>query len=343
MKLAAIETEAQLEAALSDPAPEAIAAMRDVSGDIALLGCGGKMGPTLARMAQRASEQAGTSRQIIAVSRFSDPSVRERLEGWGIQTRSGDLLDENFLNSLPDVPNVIYMAGRKFGAAGNLPLTWAMNVHLPSLVARRYAGSRIVAFSTGNVYGTVDYRTGGSVETDEPRPVGEYAMSCLGRERVFQHFSDVQKTATVLLRLNYACEFRYGVLVDLAEQVAAGTPIDLRMSYVNVIWQGDANARTLAALSLAQSPARLLNLAGPEILSVRNVCERLGELLGRAVQFVGTGHDDALLNNAAAANALWGPPRVEVDELLAGIAAWIGRGGERLGKPTHFEIRDGAF
>ncbi|QDU39142.1 hypothetical protein Mal4_34770 [Maioricimonas rarisocia] len=343
MQLAAIETEEQLEAALSEPAPEAVAAMQEISGDIAFLGCGGKMGPTLARMAQRASKQAGVTRRIIAVSRFSDPSVRKRLESWGVETRSGDLLDETFLDSLPDAPNVVFMAGRKFGAAGNLPLTWAMNVHLPSLVARRFAESRIAAFSTGNVYGTVSYRTGGSVESDEPRPVGEYAMSCLGRERMFQHFADVQKTPMVLLRLNYACEFRYGVLVDLAEQVAAGTPIDLAMSYVNVIWQGDANSRTLAALTLAESPARLLNLAGPEVLRVRDVCERLGELLGRPVRFTGEEHEDALLNNAAAADALWGPPRVPVDELLTGIATWVRRGGERLGKPTHFEVRDGAF
>ncbi|MEW4530954.1 NAD-dependent epimerase/dehydratase family protein [Maioricimonas sp. JC845] len=343
MSLAGIENEDQLELALSEPGPEAIAAMRDVPGDIALLGCGGKMGPTLARMALRATEAAGVSRRVIAVSRFSDAAVRDRLESWGVETCSGDLLDEEFLRSLPDVPNVIYMAGRKFGAAGNLPLTWAMNVHLPALVAQRYSDSRLIAFSTGNVYGTVDRRTGGSVESDEPNPVGEYAMSCLGRERMFQHFSDVQSTPTVLLRLNYACEFRYGVLVDLAEQVASGQTIDLAMSYVNVIWQGDANSRTLAALPLAESPAKLLNLAGPEILRVRDVCERLGELLGHPVRFTGDENDDALLNSAVEADAQWGPPRVGVDDLLQGIAAWLQRGGERLGKPTHFEVRDGTF
>ena len=252
-------------------------------------------------------------------------------------------MDPAFLDSLPDAANVIFMAGTKFGTVGNEALTWASNTCLPALVCRRFATSRIVAFSTGNVYGTVPITSGGSLETDPPRPCGEYAMSCLGRERIFEHFSRTLGIPTVLLRLNYAVEMRYGVLVDLARKVYDGAAVDLSMAHVNVIWQGDAAAATLAALADATSPPLLLNVAGPEILSVRIVCEAFGRLLGREVRFTGSELPDALLSNAQATWRRYGPPRVSVEKMISWIANWLFRGGPMLDKPTHFEVRDGNF
>ena len=333
----------QLEDRLSEPTPEVVETLRRLEGDLIVLGVGGKMGPSLARMARRASELAGIRRRIIGVARFSSAGLEAELQRHGIETIRCDLLDEEAVQRLPDAPNVLYLAGMKFGATGQESLTWAMNTHLPAIVCRKFARSRIVAFSTGNVYGLVPAASGGSLETDAPAPVGEYAMSCLGRERIFEHFSRTLGTRVVLVRLNYACDLRYGVLVDLAQKVLAGAPVDLGMGWFNTIWQGDANAMTLRCFDHVASPPLALNLTGPEVLNVRETCEKLGKLLGRQPVFAGTESPTALLSNAQRAFSLFGQPRVSADQLLAWVAAWLRQGGPTLNKPTHFEARDGRF
>jgi nucleoside-diphosphate-sugar epimerase len=332
-----------LEDLLSEPTAAAIDAMRRIDGDVIVLGVAGKMGPTLARMARRATDLAGVPRRIVGVSRFGSADQEDALRRDGVDTIRCDLLDEAALARLPDAPNVIFMAGRKFGSTGDEPLTWAMNTYLPALVCRRYRTSRIVAFSTGNVYGLRRAGTGGSVESDPPHPVGEYAMSCLGRERMFEHFSRALGIPTVLVRLNYAVEMRYGVLADLARRVLTGAPIDVTMGYCNVIWQGDANAIAIALLRHAVSPALVVNVAGPEELSVREICEALARLMDRPVTFEGREAPDALLSNGSLARSLCGPPRVDARQLIAWTADWVRRGGPSLDKPTHFESRDGRF
>lgn len=333
----------ELEERLSEPPPAVIETLRHLKGDVIVLGAGGKMGPTLARMIVRGSQAAGVSRRVIAVSRFSDRAAESRLQGWGIETVRGDLLDERFLNSLPDAPHVVYMAGMKFGATGNEPLTWAMNVHLPAMVCRKFRGSRITAFSTGNVYGLVPASGPASREDDVPRPVGEYAMSCLGRERMFEYFSARDQIPVSLIRLNYATELRYGVLVDLAQQVWAETPVDVSMGYVNVIWQGDANAMTICAMGDAAHPAYKLNVAGMELLRIRDLCEELATLMGRPVRFTGEEAADALLSDGALGHQKYGSPSTSVAEMLPQVADWIRHDRPVLGKPTHFESRSGKF
>jgi nucleoside-diphosphate-sugar epimerase len=332
-----------LEDLLSEPSAAAIDAMRRLDGDLVILGVAGKMGPTLARMARRALDAGGVSSRVFGVSRFSSPGQQEALERHGVETIRCDLLDEDTLTRLPEAPHVIFMAGRKFGSTGDEPLTWAMNTHLPALVCHRYRRSRIVAFSTGNVYGLTPSGRGGSREHSPPAPVGEYAMSCLGRERLFEYFSRAFRMPAVILRLNYASEMRYGILVDLARRVLRREPIDVTMGYFNVIWQADANAMALAALMHASSPPLVVNLAGPEELSVRATCLELGRLLGTDVSFTGHEADDALLSNGARGWALLGAPRVDTARLLAWTADWVRRGGASLDKPTHFESRTGRF
>lgn len=338
-----ISGEPHLDDLLSEPTEAAVRAIGEVQGDILLLGVGGKMGPTLARMAKRAAEAVGDDRRVIGVSRFSNPEAERELQTHGVETIRGDLLDESFLDSLPDAPNIIHMAAMKFGATGNASLTWAMNVHLPARVCRRFRDSRIVAFSTGNVYGLTPAGTPGSRETDPLDPVGEYAMTALGRERMFEHFSHVYDIPVSLVRLNYAVEMRYGVLVDLARQVHDEMEIDLSMGYANVIWQGDANAMTLCTLPDAASPPFVINVAGPERLSVRKVCEQLAELMGKPVHFTGTESPSALLSNGEKGRERYGPPRVDAAQMIHWIADWTTRGGPTLGKPTRFEVRDGRF
>jgi len=340
---ATIRDVAELEELLSRPPVELIETLRRIPGDILALGVGGKMGPTLARMARRAADAAGSSRRVIGVARFSDSSLRSQLESWKVQTIACDLLDERQLQDLPDAPNVIYMAGMKFGATGNEPLTWAMNSFLPGMVAARYRSSRIVAFSTGNIYGLSPSSRGGSREEDRPQPVGEYAMSCLGRERMLEHFSRVNGTPMAIMRLNYACEMRYGVLVDLALRVWEGRSIDLRMGHFNVVWQGDANAVALRLLEACSSPPVVLNVTGPQTLSVRTIAQELGRLLEKKVQFDGEESPDALLSNASRCHELYGPMGIDVQQMLRWIADWTRRGGPTLNKPTHFESRDGKF
>jgi nucleoside-diphosphate-sugar epimerase len=337
------QTVDDLHQALSRPSAEACEALGRLSGDLIVLGGGGKMGPTLAQMALRGSLAAGRERRVIAVSRFGDVRLRSRLESSGVETISADLLDPAAVAELPDAELVVFMAGRKFGASDHPALTWAMNCLVPALVCQRYRHSRIVAFSSGNIYPLVPITSGGSRETDPVGPIGEYAMSVLGRERVFEHCSASQQTPVAILRLNYATELRYGVLVDIARQVSAGEAIDLAMSHVNVIWQGDANAMALAALAQTHVPARVINLAGAEILRVRDVALRFGKLLNRPVEFRGEESAMALLNNGQAGRELLGQPRMPIDQLIEWTAQWIARGGEHLGKPTHFQVRDGKF
>ncbi|MBI5773020.1 MAG: NAD-dependent epimerase/dehydratase family protein [Verrucomicrobia bacterium] len=338
-----METVAQLEERLSEPTAGVVETLRHVPGDILVLGVAGKMGPTLARLARRAADAAGSPRRVIGVSRFSAPGQMEELTAHGVEAVRCDLLDEEAVAKLPDAPNVIYMAGMKFGATGNESLTWAMNSYLPAIVCRRYRRSRIVAFSTGNHYGLVPVTSGGSREVDLPNPVGEYAMSCLGRERIFEHFSRTLNIPVALIRLNYACELRYGVLVDIAQQVWSNKPVDTTMGYLNTIWQGDANAMALQAFARTATPPFVVNVTGPERLSVRGVAGQFGRILDKRLKFTGAEAQTALLSNASRAFQMFGPPRVNASQLIEMVADWVQRGGATLNKPTHFETRDGKF
>jgi len=340
---ATIPDVATLDTLLSEPSDRLVETMRGIDGDLVILGVAGKMGPTLARMARQASDRAGVRRRVIGVARFSSPDQAAALEAHGIETIRGDLLDDRTLRALPDAPNVVFMAGRKFGSSGAESLTWAMNCYLPARVCDRYAASRIVAFSTGNVYGSSPVGRQGSTEDDPPQPVGEYAMSCLGRERMFEHFSLGRGIPVAIVRLNYAVELRYGVLADLAHRIACGEPIDVTMGYFNAIWQADANAMALASLARTASPPFVFNVAGPEELSVRATCEALARRMGRAVAFTGTEAPDALLSNGARGWEAFGRPRVDAARLIEWTADWVARGGASLDKPTHFESRDGRF
>jgi nucleoside-diphosphate-sugar epimerase len=335
-------SEAELEDALSEPTARAVETLARHPGDIVFLGAAGKMGPTLARMAKRASDDAGAKRRVIAVSRFS-AGGEEAFTAHGVEAVRCDLLNEEEVKRLPDAPNVVYMPGRKFGSTGDEGTTWAINCYLPALVCKRYATSRIVAFSTGNVYAFTRPDTGGPTEVAPLAPVGEYGMSALGRERMFDYFSRSLGVPVCIIRLNYAVDLRYGVLVDLARKVQAGEPIDLAMGHFNAIWQGDANAMTLRAFDHCAVPPRAFNVTGPEVLSVRQACGRFAERFGVAPHFVGTEADTALLSNAAAGIAALGPPRVSSEALIDRVADWLLRGGRLLAKPTHFEARDGKF
>lgn len=338
-----IESTTDLDDRLSEPSPGVIETLARLPGDLMLLGVGGKMGPTLARMARRASDVAGVRRRVIGVARFSTPALEEQLQGHGVETIRCDLLDPAQLEQLPEVPHVVVMTGMKFGATGQAALTWAMNVLLPGMICRKFRHSRIVAFSTGNVYGLTPVRLGGSLESDPLQPMGEYSQSALGRERIFEHFGQTLGIPLVLLRLNYATELRYGVLVDIARSVWAGEPVPLGMGHLNALWQGDANAWSLQSFDLAASPPCVLNLAGPELLSVRRAAELFGQLLGRPVSFTGSEADEALLSNSQRAVRLFGYPRVGPMQMIEWIADWVRRGGANLGKPTHFEVRDGKY
>lgn len=336
------QNERELEDRLSEPSSEVIDTFAQLSGDVVFLGVAGKMGPSLARMARRATDAAGTDRRIYGVSRFTSGGEDE-LRSYGVEPICCDLLDETAVMGLPDAANVVYMPGRKFGSTGDESTTWAVNCYLPSLVCKRYRGSRIVAFSTGNVYPLVPVSSGGSKESDALNPVGEYGMSALGRERMFGYFSRRDAIPCAILRLNYACDLRYGVLVDLAKKVLVGEPVDLSMGYFNTIWQGDANALTLRAFDFVETPPRVFNLTGRRVLAVREVCQRYGELFGVEPRFTGTESETALLSDSGMSLATLGEPRIGESELIAWVADWVKRGGRSLGKPTHFEARDGKF
>ena len=335
--------EAALEEELSRPAPADIEAMRELKGDLLVLGAGGKMGPSLARLAKRASDEAGVKRRVIGVARFSDPRARAELDGHGVETVTCDVLDRAALQRLPEAPNVVYMVGQKFGTQGDEARTWATNVVAAAYAAERFADSRIVAFSTGNVYPLSPVAGGGPRETDPVGPIGSYAQSALARERIFEFFSERHGTRVALLRLNYAVEPRYGVLRDLADRIVSGQPVDLSMGHVNIIWQRDANSVALRCLAVASAPPFVLNLTGVPALKVRDLAESLGRKLGKAPRFAGSEGDTALLSNASRCVELFGEPPMSVEGMVDAVAGWVQRGGGSLGKPTHFEEREGRF
>ena len=332
--------EAELEEVLSRPTPGLSRLLATVPGDLLVLGAGGKMGPSLARMARRADP----SRRVVAVSRWSDRATADALEAHGVETLAADLLDPRALAALPDAPNVVFMAGQKFGTTGNPSATWAMNAAVPAFVAERYAGVRTVVFSTGNVYALTSPERGGARESDPPAPVGEYAYSCLARERIFSAAAARHGTPVSIVRLNYAHDLRYGVLTDLALRVARGEPVGLAMGYVNVIWQGDANAFALAALAHAATPEPfIVNVAGTQTHRVADLARALGTRLGVTPTFDGGEGGDALLSDASRMRTLLDHPLMPIDTLLDWVAAWVRTGGHLLGKPTNFERRDGRF
>jgi len=340
-----IDNTDQLEDLLSEPTPPVLEAVQNCPGDWIVLGAAGKMGPTLTRMIRRALDVCQSDSQVIGVSRFSQPGSRRHLEQHNIKTIQCDLLDTDALNQLPDAANVVYMPALKFGAEDQRGLAWAVNSYLPGLVGHKYAGKRILAFSTGNIYGHVNVATGGSTEQDDPDPKGEYAMSCLGRERVFEYAAALYDCAVTIIRLNYACELRYGVLVDIAQSIWNEQPIDVTMGHFNTIWQGDANAMSIAAIAQANpdDPPFVLNVTGPEILSITDIAQQFGELLDKPVNLTASPASDALLNDASQAIDLYGQPRVDVPQLMQWIAHWIKSDGVLLDKPTHFQVRDGRF
>jgi nucleoside-diphosphate-sugar epimerase len=330
---------AELDELLCRPSQALIDDLGKVDGDIMILGVAGKMGPTLAGLAKAALPD----RRVIGVARFSEPGSKEWLEARGIETISCDLLDEAAIGALPKIPNIIFMAGRKFGAEGDLALTWAMNSHVPALVAQAFAGSRIVAFSTGCVYPFVPVDGGGSREEMQPNPPGEYAQSCVGRERMFEYFSKKFSTPGRLFRLNYAIDMRYGVLYDIASKVFRGKPIDVSLGHVNFIWQGDASSQALRCLAHCDTPTSPINVSGHEILAVRDLAARFGQRLGREPVLVGKEVPTAWLTNTSLAVKLFGLPIVDTERLVKWTADWVQREMPSLGKPTKYEVRDGRY
>lgn len=342
-------TDTALDRALSEPDDATAAALAALDGDVVVLGAGGKMGPSLATLARRALDRAGGAaarRAVIAVSRWGADGAapeRRRLEEAGVRTVRADLLDRAAVRALPDAPTVVFMAGQKFGTAAQASATWAMNAWVPALCAERYAGARAVVFSTGNVYARTPAAGPGARETDAPEPVGEYAMSCLARERLWEHFSALHGSRVSIVRLNYANALRYGVLTDLAVRIWNDEPVDVAMPAVNVLWQGDANRLALRALAHAASPPFVVNVAGPETLRVRDLAVELGRRLDRAPRLAGTESADALLSDATRMRDTLGAPTLPLATLLDWTAAWVRAGRPLLGKPTRFEVRDGRF
>lgn len=332
-----------LEERLSRPRDALIEDLKKIDGDLLVLGAGGKLGPSLVRLALRGIEAADTGARVMAVSRFSGSGLADELREAGAHVIAADVTDPAALNGLPDAPNIVYLVGSKFGTAGREHATWATNTFLPGRVAERYRGARIVALSTGNVYPLVPTASGGCTEEDPVDPVGEYAMSCLGRERIFEHFAERHATPTALIRLNYAVEMRYGVLVDIARAVLAGEPVDVTTGHVNVVWQGYANEVTLRALRHASVPPFVLNVTGPELVSVRQVSHAVGAIAGRTPQMSGVEADNSLLSNAQRCHRLFGYPDVALADLIEWTTHWVRDGLPLLGKPTHFQRRDGRF
>ena len=339
------QSEAELDDVLSQPRDATVDALRRSPGDIIVLGAGGKMGPTLARMAARAAGIADgiRRRRVIAVSRFSAGDMRRDLEQHGVETIQADLMDRAAVDRLPDAPNVIFMAGQKFGTSDAPFRTWMMNVVVPARCAERYPGARIVAFSTGNVYPLRGVLGGGATEGTKPQPIGEYAESCLGRERVFEFYAADHGTPVAIMRLNYAIDLRYGVLADLATRVLRGKLVPLAMGYVNVIWQGDANRLALEMLPHASSPPFVLNVTGRDTLSVRTLAIELGNRLSKKPDFDGAEAPDALLSDTAKMRGMFGEPEMPLDTMLDWTAEWVRADQPTFGKPTHFETRDGAY
>jgi len=333
----------ELENKLAEPSPALVEDLRNLEGDIMLLGVGGKMGPSLAKLAINAIRESGVDRKVYGVSRFSEKGLKEELESFGVQTIACDLLNEEELRKLPDVPNVIYMAGTKFGTTGKEYFTWAMNAYLPGRVAEKFRNSRIVVFSTGNVYPLTPIKNGGATEEMSPSPVGEYGQSCLGRERVFEHFSHQYGTPVLVYRLNYAIDLRYGVLLEIAKSVKEGRPIDVSMGHFNCIWQGDANEIAIRSLLACKQGAELLNVTGPETVSIRYAAEQFAKRFGTKAEFTGQEADTALLSNASKCMQMFGYPRVSLLQMIDWVAEWVQHEGATINKPTHFQEREGKF
>ena len=328
---------------LLEPSDDLVSEIAELDGDILILGVGGKMGPALAKLAKRAIDKAGVNKRIIGAARFSEAGLQEALNGDGIETIRADLLEDDQLEALPDIKNVLYLAGTKFGTTGNESFTWAMNSYLPGRVAQKYENSRIVVFSTGNVYPLTPVLMGGADETMKPQPVGEYAQSCLGRERLFQYYSLKNNTPILIYRLNYANDVTYGVLLEIARSVKERRALDLSMGHVNIIWQGDANEMALRAFRYCAVPSKVLNITGPEIISVRWLAKEFGKLIGQTPQFINQEQDTALLSNAAESYRLFGYPKVPLKKMIELIVDWINEDGKVINKPTHFQERTGQF
>src|SRR5262245_36933385 len=340
---ARIDSEEALDELMTRPRAALVEFIKTLSSPLLILGASGKMGPTLAVLARRAAEAAGHDLQIVAVSRFSDGESRRWLETRGVRTIACDLLERDALSALPDASNLFYLVGLKFGTGQNPSPTWAVNTIVPTLVAERFPRARIAALSTGNVYPFVPVTSRGAAETDALTPLGEYANAAVARERLFEFHSQKNGTPIVLLRLNYAVDLRYGVLVDLAQKVWAGEPVDVTMGYLNCIWQGDANDMILRSLALASSPAIALNLTGNKVCSVRKLAEQFGDLMAKRVHFVGTEAETALLSDTSRACKILGEPSTPLDSILRWTADWIMHGRRTLNKPTHFEVRNGKY
>ncbi|RXZ83512.1 NAD(P)-dependent oxidoreductase [Paenibacillaceae bacterium] len=338
-----MRTVAQLEARLAQPSDQLVEEMAALQGDLLVLGVGGKMGPSLARLAAAAIRKAGGSNRVIGVSRFSNEEAKRELEEAGVETISCDLLDDEQLQALPDVQNVIYMAGNKFGTTGREYFTWAMNTYLPGRVAAKYRNSRIVVFSSGNIYPFTPVGLGGTSEAIAPEPKGEYAESCLGRERVFEYFSHQYGTPMTMFRLNYAIDMRYGVLLELARAINEERPIQLATGHANVIWQGDANEMALRCLPICSNPPNIVNITGPETMSIRWAAEELGKRIGKTPIFQGAESETALLSNASKSHQLFGYPRVSLLQLIDWTADWVAEDNPTWNKPTHFQEREGKF
>jgi nucleoside-diphosphate-sugar epimerase len=338
-----IDTEAQLEDVLADPSEADVQWAARLDGDVLVLGAGGKMGPSLARRIHRAVERAGARCRVFAASRFSSPAARRELDADGIRTVVCDLLDPAQIAALPRCPNVLFLAGRKFGTTDRTDLTWMTNTVVPAHVAEHFCDARLVVFSTGNVYPLVPVTGPSSVEDDVPVPVGEYAQSCLGRERVVEFVSRERGTRLLVFRLNYAVDLRYGTLVDIARKVFAGEPVDLTVGVFNAIWQGDANSYAMRSIELCSSPPMVLNVTGPERIGVRAMAEWFGSVFGRPPRFVNTEGPVALLSDSSRCRSLLGEPTVSLERLRQWVAYWVQSGGASLNKPTHFEVADGRF
>ena len=328
---------------LLEPSDELIADIASMEGDILILGVGGKMGPALAKLAKQAVDKSGMSKKVIGVARFSEAGLQEHLQAAGIETIQSDLLQDDQLQALPACTNVLYLAGTKFGTVGNEPFTWAMNAYLPGRVAEKFKKSRIVVFSTGNVYPLTPVVLGGATEELPPDPLGEYAQSCLGRERIFQYLCAKNNTPILIYRLNYANDVTYGVLLEIAKSVKQNKPINLAMGSVNVIWQGDANEIAIRALNHCSVPAKIINVSGPETTSVRWLAEQFGNMFGQAPTFLNEEQPTALLSNAAESFRLFGYPKTPLKKVMELLVEYINAGGKTINKETHFQERAGKF
>ncbi len=333
----------QIEEKYTVPSPAFLADLEKIDGDFMLLGIAGKMGVSMGKLLVGGLKMLNKSNKVYGVSRFSDPAARDNLEHLGVTTIACDLLDDNALQGLPEVTNIIYLAGHKFGTTGNEDFTWVMNTYLPGRVAQKFKNARIVAFSSGNVLPFVPLNAGGVDEDATPEPIGEYAQSCLGRERIFEYFSKKNKTKILVYRLNYAVDFRYGVVMEIGKAVLNEQPIDLSSENVNVIWQSDANEIAIRSLLHVQTPAKVLNVTGPETLSVSWVAKEFAKIFKKSPVFINQSQGTALLNNASACHQLFGYPRVTIREIIEINAQWLLQGGDLLDKPTHFQERGGKF